>query len=257
MKNHKAIRLDKFFGVAALISILVFAVMIYSDFFVSSKENTGSLSAGKDTAGGQKNSQNDQDNGTETSSGKLTVCIDAARGGKDTGLTNGSNKEKDITLEIAGLVASKLEAHNIKVVMTRTTDEDVSDESRARIWNASDVNVCFALRMNSYNKDTSVSGAEVYIHTKQPEESVKFADDILTSISKETGMKNRGIRSGTASSDKDNYYINAHSRCISCVVNMGFISNTSDLNMVTTQKDKMAQAIADGIVNYFKQAGVY
>ena len=111
--------------------------------------------------------------------------------------------------------------------------------------------------MNSYNKDTSVSGAEVYIHTTQPEESVKFADDILTSISKETGMKNRGIRSGTAASDKDNYYINAHSKCISCVVNMGFISNTSDLNLVTTQKDKMAQAIADGIVNYFKQAGVY
>ena len=63
--DDELIRLDKFFGVAALISILVFAVMIYSDFFVSSKENRSSSSVGKDVTGEQKNSQNVEDDGTE------------------------------------------------------------------------------------------------------------------------------------------------------------------------------------------------
>jgi N-acetylmuramoyl-L-alanine amidase len=38
---------------------------------------------------------------------------------------------------------------------------------------------------------------------------------------------------------------------------MGFITNASDLKKVTTDKDKTAQAIADGITDYLKQAGLY
>ena len=57
--------------------------------------------------------------------------------------------------------------------------------------------------------------------------------------------------------DKDNYYINAHSKCTSTVIDMGFITNVSDLKKVTTDKTKTAQAIADGIKDYLKQAGLY
>ena len=56
---------------------------------------------------------------------------------------------------------------------------------------------------------------------------------------------------------KTNYYINAHSKCTSTVIDMGFITNVSDLKKVTTDKTKTAQAIADGIKDYLKQAGLY
>ena len=62
---------------------------------------------------------------------------------------------------------------------------------------------------------------------------------------------------GTVADAKDNYYINAHSKCTSTVIDMGFITNVSDLKKVTTDKDKTAQAIADGITDYLKQAGLY
>ena len=51
--------------------------------------------------------------------------------------------------------------------------------------------------------------------------------------------------------------INAHSKCTSTVIDMGFITNVSDLKKVTTDKTKTAQAIADGIKDYLKQAGLY
>ena len=55
------------------------------------------------------------------------------------------------------------------------------------------------------------------------------------------------MKTGTVGDAKDNYYINAHSKCTSTVIDMGFITNVSDLKKVTTDKTKTAQAIADGI----------
>ena len=111
--------------------------------------------------------------------------------------------------------------------------------------------------MNSYNADTSVSGAESYIYTTKPVEAAELSRIILKSIEKSTGIKNRGVKTGTVADAKDNYYINAHSKCTSTIIDMGFITNASDLKKVTTGKDNTAQAIADGILEYLKQAGLY
>ena len=111
--------------------------------------------------------------------------------------------------------------------------------------------------MNSYNSDASVSGAESYIHTSKPKEAVELSRIILKNMESSTGIKNRGVKTGTVAAAKDNYYINAHCKCTSCIINMGFITNASDLKKVTTGKDNTAQAIADGILEYLKQAGLY
>ena len=111
--------------------------------------------------------------------------------------------------------------------------------------------------MNSYNADSLVSGAESYIHTTKPAEAAELSRIILKSMEKDTGIKNRGVKTGTVTDVKDNYYINAHSKCTSTIIDMGFITNASDLKKVTTDKEKTAQAIADGIIDYLKQAGLY
>ena len=99
--------------------------------------------------------------------------------------------------------------------------------------------------------------SESYIHTTKPVEAAELSRIILKSMEKSTGIKNRGVKTGTVGDAKDNYYINAHSKCTSTVIDMGFITNVSDLKKVTTDKTKTAQAIADGIKDYLKQAGLY
>lgn len=107
-----------------------------------------------------------------------------SKGGKDTGVSSSGRKEKDINLEMALDIKSKLESDGIEVVMTRTSDRDVTDEERAKICNSSKVYICVSLRMNSYNADTSVSGAESYIHTTKPVEAAELSRIILKSMEK-------------------------------------------------------------------------
>ena len=56
--------------------------------------------------------------------------------------------------------------------------------------------------MNSYNADTSVSGAESYIHTTKPVEAAELSRIILKSMEKSTGIKNRGVKTGTVADAK-------------------------------------------------------
>lgn len=258
MKHRKTFRIDKLFGLATLVCLLVITLMVYNDFFKDtvSEENV----IGKETESETRTSGYLNDNKNVESKGassKAVVCLDPSKGGKDTGVSSSGRKEKDINLEMALDIKSKLESDGIEVVMTRTSDRDVTGEERVKICNSSKVYICVSLRMNSYNADTSVSGAESYIHTTKPVEAAELSRIILKSMEKSTGIKNRGVKTGTVGDAKDNYYINAHSKCTSTVIDMGFITNVSDLKKVTTDKTKTAQAIADGIKDYLKQAGLY
>ena len=50
----------------------------------------------------------------------------------------------------------------------------------------------------------------------KPVEAAELSRIILKSMEKSTGIKNRGVKTGTVGDAKDNYYINAHSKCTSC-----------------------------------------
>ena len=256
MKRHKTYRIDKLFGLATLICVLAIALMVYNDFFKSTTD-TG---AGKEAETQSRTSEYLNDNKnieSKGSSSKAVVCLDPSRGGSDAGLGISGKKEKDINLDMALAVKSALQAEGIDVVMTRTADKDVTDEERVKASNSSNAYVCVSLRMNSYNSDTSVSGAESYIHTSKPTEAAELSRIILKNMESSARIKNRGVKTGTVADAKDNYYINAHCKCTSCIIDMGFITNASDLKKVTTDKGKTAQAIADGILEYLKQAGLY
>lgn len=258
MKHRKTFRIDKLFGLATLVCLLVITLMVYNDFFKDSVSEENVI--GKETESETRTSGYLNDNKNIESKGassKAVVCLDASRGGLDSGLGSSGKKEKDINLDMTLAVKSKLEAEGVNVVMTRTTDTDVTDEDRVKASNSSNAYVCVSLRMNSYNSDASVSGAESYIHTSKPTEAVELSRIILKNMESSTGIKNRGVKTGTVAAAKDNYYINAHCKCTSCIINMGFITNASDLKKVTTGKDNTAQAIADGILEYLKQAGLY
>lgn len=255
MRGHKTFRIDKIFGLATLVCMLVLALMVYNDFFKSA-----SISADTEKETQNETRTNNGIDKTEKASKpakNITVCLDAAKGGKDMGLSFNGKNEKNITLDMALAVKEKLDIQGINVVLTRTSDTDVTDEARVNTCNKSSANIVVSLRMNSYNNDTSVSGAESYIHTTKPVEAAELSRKILASLEKSVGIKNRGVKTGTVADAKNNYYINAHSKCTSTIIDMGFITNASDLKKVTTDKDKTAQAIADGITDYLKQAGLY
>lgn len=280
MKKY-IVRWDTIVGIITLLTILCFAVILYIDI---SRGGTSQLkpgnqgdtmglslhdidnldSIGGNNAAGEKgeggSQQNQQENsGTEGQTLKLdkspVVVIDAAHGGDDDGTVYGGIKEKDQTLAVANAVKTYLEKSGAKVVMTRTSDTTVGNKARTDICNSSSAAVVLSIQRNSSSADSSASGAEAWVHTKKPAEAVKFAASVLEELNSQTGIKNRGVKTGTGSNSSDNYYINAHCSSTSCVLQLGFMTNQADDKYVTSELDKTAKAIADGTVKYLKTKG--
>jgi N-acetylmuramoyl-L-alanine amidase len=91
-----------------------------------------------------------------------TVIVDPGHGGSDPGAIGvGGLREKDVTLRLSKLLATKLRALGFQVVFTRDKDRFVSLEERTAIAEASDGDVFVSIHANSAPR-RSVQGIETY-----------------------------------------------------------------------------------------------
>lgn len=280
MKKY-IMRWDIIVGIITLLTILCFGVILYIDISgggsaqlkPGNQGNTMGLSlhdinnidsmgtnSTNNGNGGENSSQNSHEH--SVSGGQIlkldkspVVVLDAAHGGDDDGTVNGGIKEKDQTLVVANAVKAYLEKSGAKVVMTRTSDTTIGNKARVDICNSSNAVLVLSIQRNSSAADKAAGGAEVWVHTKKPAEAVKFGNTVLDELNRQTGIKNRGVKYGTGTNSSDNYYINAHCKSTSCVLQLGFMTNSADDKYVTSELDKTAKAIAEGTVKYLKTKG--
>lgn len=181
---------------------------------------------------------------------EYSVCIDPGHGGSADGAVADSRKrlEKDDNLALSLKVRDELQKMGVKVIMTRETDKDVSLKERCKIANKAKVDLFVSIHRNSSADGT---GMEVWIKDKPSNAEKKLANDILTSLVKCSGEKNRGVKSGYRNSTGNNYYVNANTNMTSCLVEVGFISNSDDNKdfdkLIDTYAKSIAQAIYDNI----------
>jgi N-acetylmuramoyl-L-alanine amidase len=91
-----------------------------------------------------------------------TVIIDPGHGGTDPGAIGvGGLREKDVTLRLSKMLATKLRAIGFRVVATRDRDRFVSLEERTAIAEASNGDVFVSLHANAASR-RSVQGIETY-----------------------------------------------------------------------------------------------
>lgn len=88
-----------------------------------------------------------------------SILLDPARGGSDSGSRIADRTpEKQVTLELAGRLASLLKARGFTVVMTRETDVDVTGDARAALANNTRAIACILLY-------AAPSGSGVHLYT--------------------------------------------------------------------------------------------
>ncbi|MFN7975703.1 MAG: glycosyl hydrolase family 18 protein [Acidobacteriota bacterium] len=93
----------------------------------------------------------------------LKVGIDAGAGGSDAGAIGPTGlAEKVVTLEIAQELAALLAAHGATVVMTRTTDVDLTGAQRVAALNAAQVDRAISIHLGSANPSTNEAAVCVY-----------------------------------------------------------------------------------------------
>ncbi len=177
-------------------------------------------------------------------SGHKKVVIDAGHGGSDAGAIGGGIYEKNITLDVAKRVEKLLTKKGYTVQMTRDNDTYVSLQDRVAISENFNPDIFVSIHVNSSVRP-EITGIETHYYHQ---ESMSLAQTVHSSFASAIKSPNRGLF-------KSKFYVINHTTAPSILVEIGFISNSSERAELVSEKRKQAtaKAIADGIQNYFKQ----
>lgn len=182
---------------------------------------------------------------TKKKAGEKVVVIDAGHGGTDCGATRAGIKESDINLAVAQRVEAILKQKGYKVYMTRSGDQTVSLQERVDIAEGKDEDVFVSIHVNS-SENTSPVGTETHYYHQY---SYNLAKCIQAEMAKNvTESPNRGLI-------KSRFYVINHTTKPAVLVEIGFISNEKErMQLVSADRQqRTAKAIAEGVMNYFKQ----
>jgi N-acetylmuramoyl-L-alanine amidase len=220
------------------------------------------------------------------------VVIDAGHGGKDPGALSSNAMEKDVVFSISLKLKALLEAQGIQVILTRDEDYFLELEQRAD-FATPDINLFVAIHANSVKAEQAhgvetwvfgeplepallalameENGGNTAVGQARTEEALQVATGIVGDIILEsqlnyslnlanlvqdemvraTGAKNRGVKQNA-------FYVLRKARSPSILVETGFVSNPTEGSLLATDdyQNRLAQAIANGIVVFFNNGGI-
>jgi N-acetylmuramoyl-L-alanine amidase len=193
------------------------------------------------------------------------VFLDPGHGGSDPGATAGVYHEADLNLAVAKKVQSLLLNRGYEVYMSRNNNTYVGLLDRPQMANNLPADIFVSIHTNSTGGGaTTASGIESYFYEYDPNypskinepmhnnperilKSVTLTNIIQDNMISYTGANNRGT-------DGETFAVIREAAMPATLLEMGFINNSSDRQKLFTDsyQNQLAQAIADGIHEYFR-----
>jgi N-acetylmuramoyl-L-alanine amidase len=196
---------------------------------------------------------------------RCLVVIDAGHGGKDGGTAGHGLQEKSITLDIAKRIEKQLIERGVKVSMTRSGDEFLELEERCDIANSLGGDVFLSIHMNA-SLEPEPHGIETYYSSRRslgdivglrkklslPADitfhdgrNLFLAEALHARACRATEAEDRSVRDS-------NFIVLMHTACPSVLVECGYLTHEEEAKKLRSAayKDKLAQAIADGLCHY-------
>ncbi len=178
------------------------------------------------------------------------VCIDPGHGGPQPGAVNKrtGTKEKDIALAVSLKVGRALEKYGVDVIYTRNSDrviwpnDPIKDlGTRCKISDNVKADYFVSIHLNSAANENA-NGIETYCLALGGN-GEELANNIQDELIKATGSMSRGVKTAK-------YYVLRNTNAPAVLTEIGFISNTNELNKLITAnyQDEVAMAIARGIL---------
>ena len=171
-----------------------------------------------------------------------TIVIDPGHGGNDTGAQRHGVLEKNLTLEIALKVREILREKGLtNIIMTRSTDKTLTLSDRVDIANSNNADIYISIHINSSVK-SEINGIETHYYSDSGYYLAKVMHKQLMS---NVVANDRGLF-------KSKFYVINHTEAPAVLLELGFISNEKERNLLMSKQRQTnsAQAIADGIVKY-------
>lgn len=168
---------------------------------------------------------------------------DAGHGGYDSGAPGLYGcLEKDIVLDISKRVDAYLKIQEIENILTRNTDVFLSLNERSNKANSLGVNSFVSIHCNS-SDNPKAHGLEIFCYKFKYRH---LADCILQELKSEklyTQLRSEGVKEG-------NLHVVRETNMDACLVELGFITNEEDYNLIMNNKERFAKAIAKGICKF-------
>ena len=188
--------------------------------------------------------------------GKI-IALDAGHGGSDTGAIGPTGvTEKGVTLRVAKALQKLLQAEGATVLMTRTTDTEVSPkkanasdveelQARCDVGNDGNADIFISMHMDSFTNSTP-SGTTGYYYTKGSKASQRLAQYVSEGVVTALGTGNRGTKSC-------NFYVVKHTDMPATLVEMAFISNDKEEKLMNSEAgiNRAAEGILNGLRRFF------
>ena len=177
------------------------------------------------------------------------VVLDPGHGGTDPGTSAEGIDEKDINLSICLETEKILRAYGYTVLMTRRDDSDV--DTMAVLNEAGEVHadLFVAVHQNAMENDTTTNGIETWYENKD-DYSKMLAQCLQTAAVEATGAQDLGIK------DSQSFMVTREATMPSALIETGFLTEPSEREKLNSRfyQQTIAQAIADGINDFFSQA---
>lgn len=184
----------------------------------------------------------------------IKVYIDQGHNPRDynTGAEGNGYFEQDITYEVGRLLYNYLEANpEFTPRLSRPTPDTVLGTSnassvitrvnQANSWGA---DVFISIHTNA-SVNPSANGSEALIYSTSADEAYALAENILTEMTQITGLRNRGIV------ERPGLYVLRRTRMPAVLVEMGFITNPEDAELMANSPNLFALGIYRGMLNYY------
>ena len=159
-------------------------------------------------------------------------------------------KEQDITFEVGVILADLLRVSgNYEVRLARPTESSSigstnSESLRLRVSDANAWGADYYVSVHANTaSDPNVSGTEAFSYTR-PSRAFTLGERILEGIVAETGLRNRGMKTRT------NLYVLRRTNMPAVLVELAFMTNRGDLDLMLDRPDLFAEGIYRGIVAY-------
>ncbi len=184
----------------------------------------------------------------------IKIYIDQGHNPRDfnTGAEGNGFFEQDITYDIGQRLYDLLSRDDrFEVRLSRPTPDTVLGSSnsssltaRVREANAWGADVFLSLHTNAAT-NTSASGVEALIYDSSSDVAEELSEDILEELTLITGLRNRGVI------ERPGLYVLRRTNMPAIIVEMGFISNPADAELMAYSPDLFARGIYNGIIDYF------
>ncbi|MFV5963329.1 N-acetylmuramoyl-L-alanine amidase [Bacillus sp. AK25] len=175
------------------------------------------------------------------------VFLDPGHGAQDSGAVGYGLYEKNLNLDVAKRVNTKLKNAGALTTMSRTSDTFDSLQTRVSKGASANADIFISVHANS-NDNSSANGTETYYDkTYAATNSLKLAQNIQPKMVSALGTRDRGVKTAA-------FYVIKYSKMPSVLLETGFVSSPVDSNILksATYKDRLASGISSGVSGYFR-----